>query len=1398
MWYAISSDSFMEGFRFSDWLSNKKIMRNRTSTKIISQVHSVNGRLKWLKQSRVWFSNRYLYAIFLPFLFTLILTGDFDNQLVQNKGSFVRNGDKSKVECTIHSSANNELSAYKTENLPAGTLIIPMDNTYQASGGNFNMRAYGLAVALLHADIPLKWIIKQGKSKDGVDFSGYVALAAPSTGSAGNKSFRAGPFAIFPGFESEALAVINSFNSGSSKKVNVYRLVNSVSVNIFSDIAHKPKAAILDNGGNQDIHEAIVKEAGLTENVHYVLRVGGRTIKAADVDENSCFTFISEAHADEDLVATSEVINVRRFLENGGNFLAQCAAGRAYEDKSDAQSRLISQNGVDDPGIGGSIIFTNAEDPFIQIEGPLDDEGGSAESYKTNYFKPGAFVHKHAYDSGDGINYKAYKGRVPGVTTENGGYAHYLAGHKYDGSSAGQVNGRRIYMNAFMLSATRPSNCNLNFFVPVAQNDTARISGCGSTVSINISTNDEDFSGNGLNFELLGNGTSGTFTNHQNGTVSYVPNPGYWPGYDEITYEACNSENYCSQAKIIILSENLASIINGAVYLDEDQNGLKAANEFGIPNANLVLYNDKNGNGTYDPGTDNQVNSTTTNSEGAYQFSISSFTLPVTTVLSNLAISSSTNDSYQLSDGTNKPSNYESGTIRWKGYRFTNLNIPANAIIQSATLRFTGYSGGNIPVTIRAENVKSPSFYTSASNYLSTRTMTNTLVSWNLPALSDNTTYTSPDLKTIIQEVVNNHGSLSNLSLIFNNSSGTWVAWNYDDGVSSKRPLLNLTYTLPGSPNNYLIQVDQNSLPTGGAFSTPEWIAVTFSNGGQMDCENDFGYYLLDPCDPVLSGNPDFDGDGVADICDEDDDNDGILDINENSCSTSSETCDTDGDSYPNARDLDSDNDGCFDAIESGGTDSNNDGILDGTGINDQGRVLGGIGGYNGRTGNEYLAIEISVLQPPGNQTQNIGNGANFSVISSARSTNSFQGLPPFTIPDYSGPGSNNVSGGILYNWYLGDPEDGGIALSEGGNFAGTQTNVLQIGEVDALDSTEFCVVMTHQNYVCKEITCGFLQVNYLPDAVNDTINVFEDTSKDIYMLSNDDFGKDGAAIGPVTILSGPLHGTISYQNNNTMSDPEDDWIVYMPEPDYNGLDQIDYRICDGDGDCDNATIFIQVIPVGDIPVANDDVSTTEEDTPVVIPVLVNDDFGGDGPSNHPIRVLSQPLHGTALVLNGDTYSNPTDDQINYIPEANFFGIDTFHYEICDYDGNCDPAKVTITILPLNDLPIARNDTISIEEDTSVDIEVLLNDDFGGDGPGYGAISIFSLPDNGSANVFTGLDPNNPSDDRFHYTPLSNYSGTDLFQYEICDANGDCAIALVYIIIIPEQCEPLAPAVINQ
>ncbi|MFA9391983.1 MAG: PKD-like domain-containing protein [Prolixibacteraceae bacterium] len=96
--------------------------------------------------------------------------------------------------------------------------------------------------------------------------------------------------------------------------------------------------------------------------------------------------------------------------------------------------------------------------------------------------------------------------------------------------------------------------------------------------------------------------------------------------------------------------------------------------------------------------------------------------------------------------------------------------------------------------------------------------------------------------------------------------------------------------------------------------------------------------------DDVYPAN-DLDGDGVTNDIDIDDDNDGILDVNEGETGggfTGTGTLDTDSDGVKDWLDLDSDNDGIYDIFEAGGTDADFNGAADyfvdanGNGLSDQ------------------------------------------------------------------------------------------------------------------------------------------------------------------------------------------------------------------------------------------------------------------------------------------------------------------------------------------------------------------------------------------------------------------------------------------------------------------------------
>jgi len=97
-------------------------------------------------------------------------------------------------------------------------------------------------------------------------------------------------------------------------------------------------------------------------------------------------------------------------------------------------------------------------------------------------------------------------------------------------------------------------------------------------------------------------------------------------------------------------------------------------------------------------------------------------------------------------------------------------------------------------------------------------------------------------------------------------------------------------------------------------------------------------------------------------------------------------------------------------------------------------------------------------------------------------------------------------------------------------------------------------------------------------------------------------------------------------------------------------------------------------------PDAVDDTAVTTEDNPVTIYVLTNDsDLDGDSLT---VDSITPPDHGTILTIQ-------TDGLINYEPNPDYYGQDSFTYTVSDGNGGTDSATVNITINSVNDAPVA-------------------------------------------------------------------------------------------------------------
>jgi len=302
-------------------------------------------------------------------------------------------------------------------------------------------------------------------------------------------------------------------------------------------------------------------------------------------------------------------------------------------------------------------------------------------------------------------------------------------------------------------------------------------------------------------------------------------------------------------------------------------------------------------------------------------------------------------------------------------------------------------------------------------------------------------------------------------------------------------------------------------------------------------------------------------------------------------------------------------------------------------------------------------------------------------------------------------------------------------------------------------------------------VTVTINSVDDAPIAVNDIATTNEDTPVSGNVSTNDtpsgDCENTWSLVGA---NGGALHGTVTMNANGT--------YTYTPTANYNGSDQFTYKVCDCDGDCSTAMVTITITPVDDMPTAVNDVNSTNEDTPVSGNAASNDTPSGDGGNTWTlVGTNGGAVHGTVTMNTNGTYT--------YTPAANYNGSDVFSYKLCDADGDCSTATVTITINPVDDMPTAVNDVASTSEDTPVSGNAASNDTPSGDG---GNTWTLVGTNGGAAHGTVTMNPNGT----YTYTPAVNYNGTDVFTYKLCDGDNDCSTATVTITINPIDDAPTA------
>jgi gliding motility-associated-like protein len=280
------------------------------------------------------------------------------------------------------------------------------------------------------------------------------------------------------------------------------------------------------------------------------------------------------------------------------------------------------------------------------------------------------------------------------------------------------------------------------------------------------------------------------------------------------------------------------------------------------------------------------------------------------------------------------------------------------------------------------------------------------------------------------------------------------------------------------------------------------------------------------------------------------------------------------------------------------------------------------------------------------------------------------------------------------------------------------------------------------------------VQPNTAPIALNQSVNVTEDVASNI-SLTGTDTENDPLIF---TVVSPPAHGSLSGTGAT---------VLYTPNSNYFGPDSFTFHVSDGIfSSATPGTVTINVTPVNDAPVASNLVVTTAEETPKAITLAVTDVDGG--PLSYEIVV--GPAHGT---LSG------TGANITYTPAPNYNGSDSFTFRANDGTTDSNIATANITVTPVEDAPVANNQSITILEDQVRSI-VLTGSDVDGD------VLTFIIVANPGHGTLSGSGAN------ITYTPAVNYNGSDSFTFKVNDGTSDSNIATVSITINPVNDSPVA------
>ncbi|WP_131655705.1 Ig-like domain-containing protein, partial [Methylocucumis oryzae] len=296
------------------------------------------------------------------------------------------------------------------------------------------------------------------------------------------------------------------------------------------------------------------------------------------------------------------------------------------------------------------------------------------------------------------------------------------------------------------------------------------------------------------------------------------------------------------------------------------------------------------------------------------------------------------------------------------------------------------------------------------------------------------------------------------------------------------------------------------------------------------------------------------------------------------------------------------------------------------------------------------------------------------------------------------------------------------------------------------------------------------LTVTPVVDIADDNVTLNQDSSVTIDVLANDSF--EGSPV--ITDVTTPSHGTVEINADGT--------VTYTPNPGYTGNDSFTYTVTSPDGITETATVNIVVNPVNHAPTASNDTGIGLEDDVQTGNVLAND----SDPDGDELTVTGFTVNGenytpgdSATIPGIGTFTLNSNGDYTFTPEPDYHGpVPEITVTVSDGEFSTT-STLTLTVTPVVDI---ADDNVTLDQDSSVTIDVLANDSF----EGSPVITSTSTPSHGTVEI--------NADGTVTYTPTPGYTGNDSFSYTVTSPDGITETATVNIVVNPVNHVPTASA----